>query len=236
MPSYTYISDIPDPTHNPSDDAPDMKTNTNSIKNIINEDHFTFGTGFDGYHDVIRQPTGGGTQNMSRSGASATYTNAPSAIPGVNQILSGLYTPDATTTSTNTQLFNITGSGEISQLTGKLSSNNNDGWAWVGGILVQWGRVNFSTTTGNKNGAVTFQDRVPGAIPFPEKCIEVYATLNCTADISGIIVGSTIAIPQSGISKTSFDWFVFSAGAIPAPGFPPPPQGINGFAWFAIGR
>lgn len=58
MPNYTYVRDIPDAPHNPSVDQPDMKINTNSIDDLIEEDHYSFNdpNNFSGYHKDIHQP------------------------------------------------------------------------------------------------------------------------------------------------------------------------------------
>jgi hypothetical protein len=48
--SFTYNTNIPAASHNPSDDQPLMETNTNSINSWVQTDHYGFGTGTDGWH------------------------------------------------------------------------------------------------------------------------------------------------------------------------------------------
>lgn len=53
MPNFTYTRDIPDGPHNPSVDQPDMKTNNNSIDDIIEIDHYSFNDNLGGYHKQV---------------------------------------------------------------------------------------------------------------------------------------------------------------------------------------
>lgn len=56
MTNVIYNIDIPDGPNNPSQDQPKMKTNTNSLKSLIEIDHIGFGNNQGGYHNVIHQP------------------------------------------------------------------------------------------------------------------------------------------------------------------------------------
>lgn len=56
MPNFTYTRDIPFPSHNPSNDQPPMRVNTNSTDDIFEVDHYSFNVNNGGYHKVIRQP------------------------------------------------------------------------------------------------------------------------------------------------------------------------------------
>src|SRR5215467_8064512 len=148
MPTYTYDTTVPAANHAPKNDQPTMQTNTASISGLISTDHVGFNTPNGGYHTIIHQLTGAttGSQNLTRSGANATYTNTPATIAGVSQILPGLYTPQTTGGTADTQLFVVNGTGIRSQLTGHLSgsANGTDGWQWIGGVLIQWGIVSFA--------------------------------------------------------------------------------------------
>lgn len=53
MPTFTYNNVVPNAPNNPSNDQPLMLQNTQSINSIINVDHYSFGTGLDGYHKQI---------------------------------------------------------------------------------------------------------------------------------------------------------------------------------------
>lgn len=228
MPTFNYTNDIPFADHNPSTDQPDMLINTNSIDSIIAVDHYTFEEGNkDGYHKVIRQPTGSGTQNLTRSGAGAVYANVPSNIANINQILSGQYTPDTTGGTLDTQLFSLTSSNVLSQLTGSKLTNTatSDGWVWIGGILIQWGFV--STSSSGTTSTITFKDRIPGAIPFPNNIFFAGATLFSTnATTPPELTGSGISVLNTTISITGFQVCFSSAGGGKG----------RGFYWLAIGN
>lgn len=58
MPSFPYITGIPAGPDNPSQDQPNMQTNTNSINSIIGVDHYTFqsSTNSDGWHKQSTYP------------------------------------------------------------------------------------------------------------------------------------------------------------------------------------
>lgn len=226
--NLTYYPTIPNPPDDPADDVGDMQTNSGSINTWTGIDHFGFNNSNGGYHSTVHQPTGSGTVNMTRSGASASYTNNPLSISGVNQVLTGTYTPNATATSADTQLFTISGSGVISQLTGYLTglSNGRDGWQWLGGILIQWGFVSFGSSSGHLNGTVTLKDRVTGAIPFPNYLFSINATLSCSTT-SSATNSNTLAI--FSISKTSFTWNFNSSSGSGSSTYP-------GFYWIAIGN
>lgn len=206
MATYAYNRDIPESTNDPSVDQPNMKINTNSIDDLISEDHVSFGVANGGYHKVIREITQGAN---------------PATIAGVNQIFSKSYTPDTTGGVPDTQLFAKTGLGGVSQLTGNFAST--DGWQWLGGTLIQWGTV-VSAIGNNTTGSVTFKDRVVGAIPFPTNCFCVFATLTSAG---GTPTGpGSVSIRTNLLSNTGFSWRGQTVSVSP----------FTGFFWVAIGN
>ena len=209
MTNFTYNRDIPESTNNPSVDQPDMKINTNSIDELINVDHNSFGVDDGGYHKVIHEVTQGAD---------------PATIAGVNQIYSKFYTPDTTGGVPDTQLFSKTGLGGVSQLTGNLGSA--DGWQWIGGVLVQWGVVSFAPGSDHETSTVTFKDRVPGAIRFPNNIFIVNGTL-LVASQSETVASNTLAIRS--FSATQFRWVYNSSSSTGSTRYP-------GFYWIAIGN
>ena len=228
--TYTYNALIPASGNAPKNDQPIMQQNATSIQGIITVDHENFGSSTNGYHTVIHQRTGAGTQNLQRSGVSATYSNIPSNIANTNQIIAGQYTPDTTGGTVDTQLFNLTGTGIISQLTGFLVTNTatSDGWQWVGGILLQWGFVATSGTVGSNS--VTFKDRIPGAIPFPNNCFFVGPTLSFgSTTTASNISSSAVAVIGSSVSKTGFA-YLYNLNSSSSS------SSSRGFYWFAIGN
>ncbi len=199
MTNVIYNRDIPDGPNNPSQDQPKMKTNTNSLDSLISIDHIGFGNNQGGYHKDIHQPFFGTWNPVAR-----TITPPIAPIVGVNQIVPLNYTPDTTGGTVDTQFFNITGGGGVSQLTGNSTSNATDGWVWSGGLLFQWGTVADAALT---NG-LTFKDRVSGAIPFPSTCFCVVATLT-QLPFGSIIIGLTTNQGFAWAKNTAshFRWF-----------------------------
>ncbi len=222
MTQFDYSDNIPFDTNDPSVDQPNMKTNTNSIDNLINVDHVSFNFPNGGYHRIIHQINNNASPR-TRSGVGATYANFPAAIPTINQVFQALYTPDTTAAVADTQLFNITGIGGISQLTGNLATT--DGWCWVGGILIQWGFVSITLPA----GTVTFKDRVTGAIPFPNNIFNIQATFTrkSSSSPSG---AATIWIRKNSNPEpdiTEFTWNISGSSGASTP---------DGFYWTAIGN
>jgi hypothetical protein len=108
MPSFTFFSDIPQAGDNPSDSQPEILQNFTSLADPagswVTQDHYGFGTGFDGQHNQATfpkatspVPTPGGTVgalfatviaglnqlNFKNSSASYQLTNLP-IITGAN--------------------------------------------------------------------------------------------------------------------------------------------------------
>ncbi len=94
-----------------------------------------------------------------------------------------------------------------------------DGYVWIGGILIQWGTVVFPI------GTVTFKDRVPGAIDFPNNVFEVIVSLTASATASQQATIGTRLVTTTGFTIKA----VGGAGAFGPTGWP-------GFNWLAIGN
>lgn len=216
MSSIPYNRDIPNTPNKPSVDQPKMKTNTNSTDSILAIDHVSFNTALSGYHKIIHQDTSstGRTWNV----VTRVFSPVIASIPNVNQIVAAKYTPAYVGATADTQLFNITGQGGISQLTGNNAST--DGWAWSGGILYQWGVINPASL--NTSGIVTFTARTSG-IPFPNSIFTVLLTPFYSA--AGTITSQTTCALRA-ISTTAFTWILntSSTGTIPK------------IYWLAIGQ
>lgn len=203
--NLNYTTGIPDTPNNPTNDQPAMKTNTNSINSIIQIDHHGFKDNLGGYHTIIHQD--------------AQVTD-PANIPGppqINQVYVKSYTPDTTGGVADTQLFTRTALGAISQLTGYLSGL--EGYQWIGGVLVQWGQVATTATSGTE----TFKDRAAGAIPFPNNCWNVSLTLS-SSGVAGVVPLAVIAVRT--FSATQFKWKASGLAA----------SNMDGFYWMAIGN
>lgn len=199
-----------------------IKQNFNTSDDVMDIDHFPFSnTGANkGFHKTINQPQ----QTRTRSGVGAVYAGFPASSASLNKLITASYITDATVSSTSTQLFSLSSNGEISQLTGHLTSVTTDGWQWMGGILMQWGTV----STASSSGVVTFKNRVAGAIEFPNNLFVV--TLGIKSSLTGQNRPTTYVIDTSGTNtdKTKFTWNKIEN----------PASGIQytGFYWIAIGN
>ncbi len=111
-----------------------------------------------GYHKIIHEVS------QTSVATVANYNQIFSGVPGT-LIVNGVTTPTIPTGG-DTQLYSLTGAGVLSQLTG--SSKTTNGYAWVGGILLQWG---FDSFTGSQNPAPSFP------VVFPNACLNIQLTI-----------------------------------------------------------
>jgi len=197
---FTFNRDIPDAPNNPSVDQPKMKVNTNSTDSLIAVDHYSFNVNtIGGYHKDIHI--------VKRTGNPASVANT-----GILYVKD--YTPPGG--STDTQLFFKTALGGISQLTGNNAANN--GYQWLGGVLIQWGQV--TSTTSSPFQTLNF---ATNNIPFPNNCFAVYTQPYGTGTPPSS--QATVEIRKSTVNKLSFQWvFVTNSGE------------YTGFYWVAIGN
>lgn len=223
--SFTFFPNIPNAPNDPADDQPDMLQNNVATNALIAIDHVGFNNPVPngGYHTIIHQ----GSASRTRSGVGAVIAGFPAAIPGINQFFSADYTPDTTGGVADTQLFSVTGAGEISQLTAFLtrSVDGKDGYQWIGGALLQWGTTLFSGGNSHETSIEIFKDRQSNCIPFPNNIYVVIPTL-LIASTSTTTASNTIAIRQQ--DKDQFTWVFNSSSSNGSTLFP-------GFSWIAIG-
>lgn len=198
---------IPQPTDNISTSQGQLLSNNQALNNVFFVDHVTFSdtTVEKGYHKVIH----------------LTIQAVNPAFSGKSLVFSKNYTTDATVPATDTQLFHISGNGAFSQLTGDSQAVN--GWQWIGGVLLQWGFVSQSLTSGTTLGTVTFKTRAAGCIPFPTQCFMVTTTGVQTSPNPSSEIG--ISINSSTLSATKFDWVANSNS-----------NQYKGFYWMAVGN
>ncbi len=156
-----------------------------------------------GYHTIIHQ---------------VPQTNV-STVTGYNQVFSGvpgtLVVNSVTTKAvppTDTQLYSLTGDGQLAQLTGYNISSNN-GYAWAGGILFQWGVV----ATVGLTGSVDFT--VSPNIKFPTAVYNVQLTPSTTNPAKFPIY----QILEGSLTTSGFSFFTDIANA-------------QHLYWFAIGK
>lgn len=220
----TYIPNYPPDGSSLGQTKSVIRNNLDGTFETIGIDHFnqngqnttfpslTSPPGSPGYHaDIHMVPVG--TWNP------VTRTGAPTAISGVNQLFSMLWTPSYAGATADTQLFNRTGNGTgnsgIAQLTGL--NENSEGWAWMGGALVQWGTV---STAVNTSGNVVFSSRSAQGIDFPSSAWVVICS-----NISSGGVSSATSVFTFHLTTTGFGWNVTQGSS-----------NFAGFNWVAIGQ
>jgi len=174
-----------------------IRNNLDGTFQTLNVDHVNNngqpGSNPAGYHTVIHEVT----------------QTAVTSISGVNQVFSGVpgtltYTVGMTTKTTptipnngDTQLYSLTGAGVLAQLTGYSfttpsgPNNQSSGYAWIGGVLLQWGS-DFAVNTGSGN-PISF------AIPFPNHVFSI----TCTVYNSGSNVREVSEVGAASLSGFS---------------------------------
>jgi len=176
MTTFNYTPDIPDAQHDPSVDQPDMKINTNSIKNLIAVDHITF------------QAQNGGEHKSIHFNQDAIYTPTPPlTTPQLFTKSSGPIVPAVDLP----QLFYYI--GNTSQSSGQYSNNTNFGTYLLGGLILKGGSI---TMTSNLQ-TFTYSTLVPALQPFPNQTLAVFLTPASTATTTQ---GRVVAV-----TSTSFD-------------------------------
>lgn len=156
-----------------------------------------------GYHKVIHQ----------------VPQSSVTTVSGYNQVFSGVpgtLIVDAVTTPTippggDQQLYSLSGSGVLSQLTGSTNTQTvtgGIGYAWLGGVLMQWGY----TTNSTGNIGVTFP------VAFPNNVFNVQVTAirgngTYTTNFAvSSLVNSGFTINNSNSSTTGLSYYWLAIG------------------------
>ncbi len=205
MPNFTYIRDIPDGPHNPSVDQPDMKINTNSIDDLITQDHYGFnaaGLNFSGYHKQVHMPILAAIPAVTFANQGTLYTKTAIST-GVATESDLFYTPDASTIE-----YQLTRT--ITAQSAKFGTNTNyqvgppnlfGGWTFLpGGLVMQYGSFGlFSNEAANfgNGGTITFP------FPFNNIPFSIQVTLLCKA--GGTATTRTISVEYFP-SPSNFLW------------------------------
>ena len=135
-----------------------------------------------GYHTIIHQVP---QVNVSAVGG---YNQVFSGVPGT-LIVNGVTTA-AIPANGDTQLYSLTSAGVLSQLSGFNPAQN--GFAWAGGILFQWGQI--AATSGDPS--VLFSPA------FPNQLLNVQVTR--LRDSSSLGTTFSYWVNTSGYSRTGF--------------------------------
>lgn len=185
MPLSIYNRDIPDGPNNPSVDQPKMKTNTNSIDNLIGVDHFSFNDANGGLHKQV---------NM--------ITEASPPLLG-NLVL---YTKIAGGQST---LWAKNSTLDLPLFTGKALAGANGYSSIYGGFLIQWGFVNGTHGSNNvfndgDSGTVIFN---AANINFPNNVFTIWTQLFFNSNTAGApTFDGGVSIDTFTLSTSSFNW------------------------------
>jgi hypothetical protein len=165
-----------------------------------------------GYHTIIHE--------VSQTSVSTVtgYNQLFSGVPGT-LVVNGVTTPTIPPGG-DQQLYSLTGGGVLSQITG--SSRAARGYVWVGGLLFQWGTVNFPSANAVR---ATVLFTTGGGVNFPNNVFNMSATLICKAGGSSTDM-NCISIVNGTISTTAFQYQYAGQTA----------GEFNNFFWLAIGN
>ena len=205
MTTYTFDTTVPAANNAPRNDQPVMQTNNASTSGLIGVDHVGFNTANGGAHKQV--------QLLNVAGGSGTI---PAGLLG-----NGYETLYSSATSGAGELWMVRGNSPTGiQLTGPgdpLAANN--GYTFLpGGILIQWGRVN----TTSSSGTVTF---ATNNIAFPNICFIVQTTAKFNSGSGTPSSQANYAPDSTSISATSFSWSLITNSSL-----------WRGFHWIAIGN
>lgn len=165
-----------------------------------------------GYHTVIHQVSQTAVNTISG------YNQVFAGVPGT-LVVNGTTTP-AVPNDGLSQLYSLNSGGGLHQLTGAQLGATN-GFAWMGGVLLQWGRRNLTGAQGER-GTILFNT---ANINFPNNVFSMQISLICKAGGTSSS-DNTISIVNNSISKTSFQYQYNGSGGSNYPGL----------FWLAIGN
>lgn len=213
MPNFSYNINIPDAPNNPSNDQPKMKINTNSIDSIIGVDHFSFGTGKDGWHQQVTLPISLVIPTITAGQGSLYTKTATTATAHTESTL--FYSPDTTenqyqlTRTISTNFTNFSTNNAYG--TPPAGFTQTGGWTFLpGGMLVQYGFFGKTGATGSS-----------GQIQFPQAWttsnFSIQMLLFRNSGNQSIALDSTI--PPT---TTTFNFLTSSSGS-------------DGISWLAVG-
>jgi hypothetical protein len=145
-----------------------------------------------GYHTIIHEVTQTSVSTVNG------YNQLFSGVPGTLNV--DMNTTPSIPNNGDTQLYSLSSAGVLSQLTGFNNSGSSGrglGYAWIGGILIQWG---FNDTTSPINFPVTF----------PNECFNVQITSYATPvqfDVTGTPSPTSFTFSPSIPGGSGLYWF-----------------------------
>jgi hypothetical protein len=207
MTDFNYFTGIPNPSNNPSTDAPNMQTNTNSAAGIWDVDHYGFQDNNGGKHDIIHIPL-------------------PQAVtPATGALEWAEYTRSLAAGSVETfwkRPNTIAGAPDIQMTTNiAISTAFQNGQTFLpGGIIVKWGTFSGFTSDSSQSGVISFVPK------FPTGVFNIFAQAFYLTTAPGSSGGS-MSIQKPTVTNSDFIW-TFSTGSGQFTG--------GGFYWVAIGN
>lgn len=200
MTNFLYNTGIPAANNNPSNDQPDLQSNTNSTNAILNVDHFTFNNNNGGMHQQVQivsqntiPPAINNTPVGLKNGAGTLYTKP---LGGPSDLF---YTPDQ---SANEYQLTRIDNAQFA-LFGTFTTyavNFKGGWTFLpGNLIMMYGRAQVAAT----GTIVTFP------FTFPNNIFNVVATreqgnTGSTWGINSLTTSSFTANTSGGAA--AFDW------------------------------
>lgn len=212
MTNFAYNQNIPNPPNNPSTDAPNMQTNTNSVFGLIAVDHIGF-----------TQPNGGAHNQVQLQ--LVPGSSPPSGLIGAG--FETLYSQQVV----NGELFFVRGGDPTGiRMTGPGSpSSGTTGKSFLpGGFGIEWGVVN-----GTHGGNNVFNSGDTGTVTFPTAFLNSLFTVTTQVYYNSTTAGAPsnsssmiVAIDFNSLSRSSFNWKVLI----------PSGSSFTNFTWIAIGN
>jgi hypothetical protein len=206
MPIPTYTPGYPPDGSSLGQTKATIRNNLDGTFQTLNVDHINNngqpGSQPAGYHTVIHE----------------VPQTSVSTVTGYNQIFSGVPgtlsvngTPTkAIPNNGDTQLYALTGAGVLAQLTGYSFTTpsgpffQSKGFAWIGGILLQWGS-DYSTNTGSGN-PITFSTPFPNNV-FSITCT-VYGSGSNARQVSEVGFASLTGFSAFGTNSTNLIYYL----------------------------
>lgn len=193
MPIPTYTPGYPPDGSSLGQTKATIRNNLDGTFETIAVDHINNngqpGSNPPGYHTVIHEVPQSSVSTVNG------YNQIFSGVPG-SLVVNGTTTP-AVPNNGDQALYSLTGGGILSQLTGSSASTN--GYAWVGGILLQWGIFAMGSNVGTKS--------IPYPIPFPNNVFMpavIGNTLSDASQLAGVSLPATktgfTAIRNGGVN------------------------------------
>ena len=208
-----YQPGIPTGFVNLDVDFQNIQNNFQQLDTTYGTDHVAYSQAENnGYHNIIHM---------------VPINSDPAQVTGIGQ----LYTKIATIPpGDDGQLFFETPGGGIQQISGNHAASPN-GYAWFGGILLQWGQVNGSHGSSNvfnlgDTGTVNFS--TSPNVNFSTGVFAAWSQIFYNSTTAGVPASSssvTVNIDINSLSTSGFSWKIGGSGS-----------SFTNFKWFAIGN